>query len=115
MPLDIDPLYAFYAFAAMAAVLVVEAAYLLLSGNRSYRNGVNRRLALSGQEANREKVLVQLRRERGLTAEGSFFLPLPALNRLIIQSGIAVKPTRIILTLALFGTGGFVGAFWMRG
>jgi tight adherence protein B len=41
-------------------------------------------------QSDRESVLVQLRRERGLTNEGDFRLPLEALNRLILQSGLSI-------------------------
>ena len=35
-------------------------------------------------------MLVQLRRERGLTSGGDYRLPLVALNRLILQSGLTL-------------------------
>ena len=35
-------------------------------------------------------MLVQLRRERGLTMAGDYRLPLVALNRLILQSGLTM-------------------------
>ena len=35
-------------------------------------------------------MLVQLRRERGLTMGGDYRLPLVALNRLILQSGLTM-------------------------
>ena len=70
MSFEIDPLYLFYGSAALAAVLVAEAIYLLFHNTQSYRTRVNRRLEMSSKESNREKVLVQLRRERGLSADG---------------------------------------------
>ncbi|HYF55006.1 MAG TPA: type II secretion system F family protein [Salinarimonas sp.] len=97
MPAEIDPLYVFYAAAALAAVLAGEALYLLFSSSRSYRSGVNRRLALSAAEGDREQVLVQLRRERGLSADGGLALPAAALGRLITQSGIRATPGRLAL------------------
>ncbi|KAA2234943.1 type II secretion system F family protein [Salinarimonas soli] len=97
MPADIDPLYVFYAAAALAVVLAVEAVYLLFSSERSYRSGVNRRLALGRGENDREKVLVQLRRERGLSPDGTLALPGAALGRLVLQSGVRVEPVRLAL------------------
>lgn len=115
MPLDIDPLYVFYVFAALAAVLAVEALYLLFHNSKDYRTRVNRRLQVSAKEADREKVLVQLRRERGLTAEGGYALPLVWLNRLLLQSGAKVAPSRGALILSLCGAIGFAGVFTVRG
>ena len=81
--------YVFYAFAAISAVLFVEALYLLLFSASSYRKRINRRLDLLKGQSDREGVLVQLRRERGLTSGGDFRLPVVALNRLILQSGLS--------------------------
>jgi tight adherence protein B len=115
MTFEIDPLYVFYGFAAIAAVLVAEALYLLLHNRKDYRTRVNRRLSISAKEANREKVLVQLRRERGLSTDGGYALPLAAFNRLVIQSGVKVEPTRVIFGLALCGLLGFMGVFAWTG
>jgi tight adherence protein B len=115
VPFDLDPLYVFYAFAALAAVLVAEAIYLLLHNKKSYRTSVNRRLQMSSAEPNREKVLVQLRRERGLSAEGGYLLPLAALNRLIIQSGARLDPRRVAPMLALLAAAAAGGAYVWRG
>jgi tight adherence protein B len=104
MPFDLDPLYLFYGLAALAAVFVVEAVYLLFHNASSYRTRVNRRLAISQKEGDREKVLVQLRRERGLSADGDHLLPMASLNRLIVQSGITLTAARlapILLGLAV--------------
>jgi tight adherence protein B len=102
---EIDPLTLFYGLAALAAVLVGEALYLLFHKQSSYRSGVNRRLQLSGREPDREQVLVALRRERGLTAQGSFALPLAAFNRLVTQSGLRFDPVRNGAMVALAGAG----------
>jgi tight adherence protein B len=115
VPFDLDPLYIFYAFAAIAAVLVAEAIYLLLHNKKSYRTSVNRRLQMSSAEPNREKVLVQLRRERGLSAEGGYLLPLAALNRLIIQSGARLDSRRVAPMLALLAAAAAGGAYVWRG
>ena len=41
-------------------------------------------------QPDRESVLVQLRRERGLTSGGDYRLPLVDLNRLMLQSGVSL-------------------------
>jgi tight adherence protein B len=115
MPFEIDPLYLFYGFAALAAVLVAEALYLLFHNTQSYRTRVNRRLKVSSKEPDREKVLVQLRRERGLSADGGYALPIAAFNRLVLQSGVKVEPARVALMLSLAAVAAFLGVFVWRG
>jgi tight adherence protein B len=115
MSIDLNPLYLFYAMAALAAVLAVEAVYLLFHDAKSYRSRVNRRLEVSGKEQNREKVLVQLRRERGLSADGDHVLGVAALNRLIVQSGVKTNPVRVALSLAVVGIVAFIGILNVRG
>jgi tight adherence protein B len=100
MPIEIDAEYLFYAFAAVAAVLIAEAVYLLFHSSSSYRNRINRRLALLDDNVSRDIVLVQLRRERGLNGDGEFRLPVEALNRLIMQSGLSIGCTKLIVFCA---------------
>ena len=87
---DIDSIYIVYLFVALAAGLVAEAVYLLFFTSRSYRKNVNRRLRLMHDVTDRETLLVQLRRERGLSMTGDYRLPLVAINRLILQSGLTM-------------------------
>src|SRR3954451_17876573 len=108
MPFDIDPVYVIYLLVALAAGLLVEAVYLLLFNTRSYRKNVNRRLKLLDKQADRESVLVQLRRERGLSMTGDYRLPLVAVNRLILQSGLKLGIATFaiyLVVLALFAFG----------
>ena len=86
MSFDIDPLYLIYLLVALAAGLFVEAIYLLVFPSRSYRKNINRRLKLMDDQPDREAMLVQIRRERGLSSGGDYKLSLIALNRLILQS-----------------------------
>jgi tight adherence protein B len=109
MSFHIDPLYLIYAFAAVSAILFAEGAYLLFHSTASYRSRVNRRLSILQGNANRENILVQLRRERGLSATGDFSMQIKSLNRLITQSGLSVGLPRIALiggigALILFAT-----------
>lgn len=112
---EINPLYLFYAFAALGAVLAIEALYLLFHDTKSYRTRVNRRLALSAKETNREKVLVQLRRERGLSAEGGLAMPAARFNRLVIQSGVRVNGPRAVAAVLGVGAAVFAGLMAWRG
>lgn len=101
MSFDIDPAYAVYAFAAVSAILFAEGIYLLFFSTASYRNRVNRRLSLLNDTVDRQAILVQLRRERGLTTDGDFRLPMVSFNRLIVQSGLSIGLTRIAFVAAI--------------
>jgi tight adherence protein B len=83
--------------AAISVVLFAEAVYLLGFSTASYRSRVNRRLKLSEKQPDREAILIQLRRERGLTGDGLFRFGMQWFNRMLLESGM----TRGILTLAL--------------
>ena len=78
-------------------MLFAEAVYLLGFSTASYRSNVNRRLKLSKNQPDREAILIQLRRERGLTSDGLFRFGVQWFNRLMLESGM----TRGVLTLAL--------------
>jgi tight adherence protein B len=108
MSFDLDPQYVVYLFAALAAGLFVEGIYLLFFNSRSYRKNINRRLKVMDGQVDRESVLVQLRRERGLSGGGDYRLPLIALNRLILQSGTTTGVGKLVIyigvsTLFAFG------------
>ncbi len=115
MSFDIDPRLVFYAFTGLAAVLVAEAVYLLFHNTNSYRTRVNRRLQIAGKEGDREKVLVQLRRERGLSADGDYLLRLASLTRLIMQSGVTLTAARIVPRLAGVAVAAFAAITFFRG
>ena len=112
MPFGLNEAHLFYAFAAVSVVLVAEAVYLLLFSATSYRSRVNRRLRLMNDQPDRQAIIVQLRRERGLTGGGDFRLPVVYLNRLILQSGLSLGMTKFALAVAVgavlsFGAGLF--------
>ena len=85
-----NPIYLIWLFVAVSAGLAFEAIYLLCFSTASYRSTINRRLMLSKDRPDREGVLIELRRERGLTAGGNYRLNFLALNRLILQSGLTI-------------------------
>jgi tight adherence protein B len=101
MPFDLDPLYAIYGLAAISAILAAEACYLLFFSAASYRSRINRRLSLLKGQADRQNILVQLRRERGLSSGGDFRLPIESFNRLILQSGLSLGLTRLAIIVAI--------------
>ena len=99
--MEFDPVYLIYALAAASVVLFVEALYLIFSSSTSYRSKINRRLRLMGDQPDREGVLVQIRRERGLTSGGLYRLPFRSLNRLVLQSGLAMGLPKFLLINAM--------------
>lgn len=115
IPFEIDPLYVIYLFVALAAGLFVEGIYLLFFNTRSYRKNINRRLKLLDNQPDREAMLVQLRRERGLSQAGDYRLPLVALNRLILQSGLTVGMVKLAVYVGVGTVFAFGLTLVMRG
>jgi tight adherence protein B len=107
MPFELDPLTLIYIFAAISTILLVEAFYLMFFTTASYKTTVNRRMRLIQNEPNRENILVQLRRERSLTASGGFALPLESFNRLVMQSGLTMG----LMKFSLIVLGGIIALF----
>jgi len=111
MSLDFDPIYLIWLLVAASAGLAFEAVYLLGFSASSYRSQINRRLMLSKEQKDRENVLIELRRERGLTSGGNYRLNFVALNRLILQSGVTIGFARLIIIIAVVSVAAFAGAF----
>ncbi|HEX9321100.1 MAG TPA: type II secretion system F family protein [Xanthobacteraceae bacterium] len=59
-------------------------------------------------------MLVQLRRERGLTAGGLYGLPILSLNRLILQSGLTIGFGRLAAIIGLGMLLAFGAVTWIR-
>jgi tight adherence protein B len=98
---DFDSSYLIYLLVGVSAAMFAEGAYLLLHSNASYRNNINRRLKVIDDKQDRESVLVQLRRERGLTSGGEYRLPFINLNQLLLQSGLTLGFGRLILFIMI--------------
>jgi len=101
MDFEVNPLYLIWLFVAVSAA--------------SYRSKINRRLMLSKDSASRENVLIELRRERGLTASGDYRLGLIALNRLILQSGTTIGFSQLIIVAVFVGLVAFAAIMVIRG
>jgi tight adherence protein B len=114
MPFDLDPVFIVYALAAASVVLFVEAIYVTFFSATSYRSRINRRLRLGDGQPDRESILVQIRRERGLTAGGLYSLPILSLNRLVLQSGLTIGLTKFLLVNMVATVGIFGLALWYR-
>ena len=104
---NFDPVYLIYLLIGVSAAMFAEGVYLLFYNKASYRKNINRRLKVMDDKPDRESVLVQLRRERGLTSGGDYRLPLVNLNQLVLQSGLTIGFGRLILFIVI----GMIGAF----
>jgi tight adherence protein B len=110
-----DPVYLVYLLIGLSAAMFAEGAYLLFYNKASYRTNINRRLKVADEKASRESVLVQLRRERGLTSGGDYRLPLLNLNQLILQSGLTIGFSRLILFVVIGAIAAFAGTYMYYG
>jgi len=104
---DFNPVYLIYLLVGASAAMFAEGFYLLAFNKASYRKNINRRLKVMDHKPDRESVLVQLRRERGLTSGGDYRLPMVNLNQLVLQSGLTIGFGRLILVIVI----GMIGAF----
>jgi tight adherence protein B len=114
MPFGLNEAHLFYLFAAVTVVLVAEALYLLFFSAASYRSNVNRRLRMMNKQVDRQTILLQLRRERGLTNTGDFRLPIVYFNRLILQSGLSIGLPKFGLACVAGAGIAFAGGLVMR-
>ena len=112
---ELDTTHLIYLSVAVSAMLFAEGVYLLFFSSGSYRKRVNRRLSLLDTTTNRQDILVQLRRERGLTSEGGFRLPLVWFNRLVLQSGVTLGFTKLVLLAGIGAMIAFGAVFGLRG
>lgn len=95
---EFSPAHVFYFSLIVSAVLFAEAGYVLFASNDSARKRINRRMKTSDRSQLTQKdVLVQLRKERGLDADGNIALPIRWLGQLIVQAGITVGLGRALL------------------
>jgi tight adherence protein B len=106
--------YLVYLFAAGSTVLFVEAIYLLCFSTASYRSSINRRLRLMKDQPDRQNVLIQLRRERGLTGSGSYAMRFLSFNRLVLQSGLTLGVGRIAFVAVAAAGVMFFAVWWVR-
>lgn len=109
MPFEFDTPTLIVICTAISVVLFAEAVYLLGFSGATYRKNVNRRLKISQVQPDREAILIQLRRERGLTSDGLFSFGLHWMNRLILESGMTGGRLKLALAALIGGGGVFFG------
>lgn len=101
---EFEAVHVFYFSLILSAVLFVEAGYLLFASNDSGRKRINRRMTMSNgdKKISQKDILVQLRKERGMDAEGNLVLPVVWLNQLIVQAGITIGLGRVMMYWGIF-------------
>ncbi|MGP0094933.1 MAG: type II secretion system F family protein [Xanthobacteraceae bacterium] len=112
---EFDSIYLVYLFVAVSAGLFVEGIYLLFFTKSSYRKNINRRLEVMRDKKDRESILIELRRERGLTSSGDYRLPIIALNKLVLQSGLTIGFSKLAVFVALGAAVAFAAMVLLRG
>jgi tight adherence protein B len=112
---NLNSVYIIYLLVGLSAALLVEGVYLLFFSRSSYRKNINRRLQIAGDTNDQQSVLIQLRRERGLTSGGDYRLPLLNFNQLMVQSGLTIGWTKLALIAMVVGAavfGGMLAFHW---
>ncbi|MGB7691886.1 MAG: type II secretion system F family protein [Pseudolabrys sp.] len=112
---NFNSIYLFYVFIGLSAAMFAEGVYLLVYSNASYRKKINRRLKVMSDKTDRESVLVQLRRERGLTSGGDYRLPVVNLNQLLLQSGLSIGLGLLALLILLGMVAMFAAVLFFHG
>jgi tight adherence protein B len=115
MPFELDTPTLVIICTAISVVLFAEAVYLLGFSTASYRKNVNRRLKISQNEPDREAILIQLRRERGLTSDGMLRFGMQWFNRMMLESGMRRGALTLALVALVAGGGAFFGVMQFRG
>jgi tight adherence protein B len=115
MPFELDTTTWIAICFGIAVALLAEASYLLVFSSASYRSRVNRRLKLSKTTPDREAILIQLRRERGLTGDGLFRFGMQWFNRMLLESGLRIGLTGLALIAVGAGAVAFFAVNYFRG
>jgi tight adherence protein B len=115
MSFNFDPIYLIYLLVAASAALFAEGFYLLCFTGATYRNNVNRRLKLLKDQPDRENILIQLRRERGLTSSGNYSLKSVNFNQLVLQSGLTIGIGRLVAFVGIGTVIAFAAVVIIRG
>jgi tight adherence protein B len=115
MSFEFDSVYLIYLFVGVSAVMAFEAFYLLFFSKASYRSEVNRRLRIAKDKPDRESMLADLRRERGLTSSGNYRLPVIGLNQLILQSGSTLGFAKLGIIVGVVAVVVFAAMMVLRG
>ena len=88
---------------AIAVFLLLETIFAGIARRRREHREINARLRVVARTTDGEAALVELRRSRGMTAEGAYQLPFLAFNRLLIQSGLSISAYHLLALMTAVG------------
>lgn len=100
--------YGFFVTIAIAVALILEFIFLSLSSKASYNQRINKRLSVLESTDSRHDALIELRRKRGLSSDGRYSSTATRLNQLVLQSGVTMSMSRLVLFSIVIGTGAFL-------
>jgi tight adherence protein B len=95
----------------VAVLLGVNGGMLILASRGAYRRRVSRRLSGIASEGPATKDLQGVRRERSLSSDGDYTIPIISLNRLILQSGATVGLFGVIASMVCLFAAAWLIAF----
>lgn len=93
MKFEVDPSIAFYVLVFAAVFTAGQAAYGLLSVGVA-RRAVNKRLATVERTSGLGDLVLELRKQRGLAADGNSLFSWAWVSDLVLRSGVAYDPRR---------------------
>lgn len=102
--MEITPIHALLLASVFLAVVVVELGYMIFAPSDGGKKRINRRMSADSdkKKISQKHILVQLRKERGLSEDGKFIMPLKWLNRLITRSGLTTGLTKLGIYYAIY-------------
>ena len=100
MKLHVDASYAFYILVFAAVFAAGQALYGLLAVGRNKRV-VNQRLQVLGGAASLGELVLELRKQRGLGADGRSIFSWAWVSDLVLRSGVPYQPRRWAMTVAI--------------
>lgn len=101
--MEISPALVFSVSIVLCVVLATEAAYLLMTRGSDTKSRINRRMRVTEDDGGtKHDVLIQLRKERGMDAEGNMVLPAERLNKLIVQAGLTVGLKKFMVFYSIY-------------
>ncbi len=109
------PVHALLLASVFLAVVIVELGYMVFSPGNEGKKRINRRMSADkDNKISQKNILVQLRKERGLNADGNFIMPMKRLNSLITRSGITIGLNKLAIYYAIYALAinAFVLLYW---
>jgi tight adherence protein B len=98
----------------VAVLLGVNGGALIIVSRRAYRRRVNNRLSDAVHRSVPQKDLMGIRRDRSLSPDGHYSIPIIPLNQLILQSGVTVGLYGIAASMVCVFAGTYLVAFALQ-